>query len=155
MLPFRQKAFSFVEIMVVIFIILLLTAISIPLWRRLAPRLQLNHETEKIVEELRLAQQKTVTEQIVYMLRFDKITESYEVIRFIPDPESPGDYIEEQVRTVTLDPEVEILEIYDLTDSEIEFTAAGGVVEAGRIELANQRGTTKLIDVRPSGFINY
>lgn len=149
------KAFSLIELVTVIAIITIITAISIPVWRAFAPSFKLRQETERIVQELRLAQQKTVTEQITYLVRFNKEAESYEVIRLLPDPENPDNYIPETVESETLDPEIGIDELYNLTEPEIKFTAAGGVVEAGQIELVNNKGDTKLIDVRPSGFINY
>ncbi len=155
MFSYYQRGISLVELLIVIAIIVAVLGVSIPAWRAFAPRFKLNSETERVVEELRLAQQKTVSEQIVYVLEFDKEAESYTLIRFNPDPENPGEYIPETLKTETLDPEIEIKELYDLTEPEIRFTAAGGVAEAGQIELVNQKGDTKLIDVRPSGFINY
>lgn len=150
-----KRGFTLVELIIVLAIISLLTAVTIPLWRQFAPNFKLSSETEKVVQELRLAQQKTVTEQITYLVRFDKEAESYTVIRLVPDPENPGEYLPETVKTQTLDSEIEIKELYNLGEPEIKFTAAGGVAEAGQIELANRQGKTKLIDVRPSGFINY
>jgi len=155
MLYDNQKGISLIELLTVIAIIVVLVGISIPAWRAFAPRFKLNKETERIVEELRFAQQRTVSEQIVYALEFDKEAETYTVVRFNPDPDNPGEYILETVKTEALDSVIGINELYNLTDPEIRFTAAGGVVEAGQIELINQNMDTKLIDVRPSGFIDY
>ena len=151
----RPHAFTSVELLIVIAVIAILVLIAIPLWRKFAPGYKLSKETERVVQELRLAQQRTVTEQLSYIVRFAVDTEGYEVIRLIPDTGNPGEYIEEFVETETLDPDVGFNALYDLTEPEIQFTSAGGVVDDGQIELINVNGDMTLIDVRPSGFISY
>lgn len=148
-----QRGFSFWEVVIVVGILVVIMVAGIPAWRHYAARYQLDRETDQIVSALRFAHQKTVSEQISYILRFDKSANQYTLLRLNPDPEDPGSYIEETMWTTQVDAPIDLVEIYELTDDQVQFTAAGGVAEAGRIELSNSESDAKIIDVRPSGFI--
>ncbi len=150
------KGFTLIELVIVLAIFSILAGITFFSFRRFAPTYKLSRETEKVVQNLRWAQQKTVTEQITYLVRFDlEGKKNYEIIRLNPDPANPGNYLPETIQTEALDPDIEIKELRDLDNPEIQFTAAGGVVDAGQIDLTNRYGEVKTIDVRPAGFINY
>ena len=150
------RGFTLIELLIALAIFSILAAITLFSFRRFAPTYKLSRETEKVVQNLRLAQQKTVTEQIIYLVRFDLAGKrNYEIIRLNPDPENPGGYLPETIQTETLDSDIEIRELRDLSNPEIQFTTAGGVVDAGQIDLANRYDEVKTIDVHPAGFINY
>lgn len=149
----KKGGISLIEIVVIVAVITILVAGAIPAWRRYAPRLKLRQEADKIVDELKLSQQRTVSEQISYAVLFYTDTDSYEVVRFNPDPESPGEYIPETLSVKTLDPEIDLVQLYDFSSPQVRFTAAGGVLDIGQIELANAHGDIRTLDIRPSGFI--
>ncbi len=152
-LSWWRRGFSLLEIVIVLGIVVVLLAISIPAWRHYALNLKLREAADGVVADLKLAQQRTVSEQIVYTVKFYADTESYSVIRFNPDQENPGSYVPETLSTQKLDAEIDLVQVYEFSIPEVRFTAAGGVVEGGQVELQNRNGEGRVIDVRPSGFI--
>lgn len=152
---FPAKGFTLIELLAVIAIIAILASIVLVSFRRFAPTYKLGQEAGRIVQDLRLAQQKTVTEQITHLVLFDQDGNRYFLIRLVPDPEQPGEYISETLKTEILDAEIQIQELQDLEEPEIRFTTVGGAADAGKIVLANRYDETKTIDVRPAGFISY
>ena len=149
------KGFTLIELLAVIAIIAILASIVLVSFRRFAPTYKLGQEAGRIVQDLRLAQQKTVTEQITHLVLFDQDGNRYFLIRLMPDPELPGEYISEILKTEILDADIQIQELQDLEEPEIRFTTVGGAADAGKIVLANRYDETKTIDVRPAGFISY
>jgi len=151
----NRRAFTLIELLAVIAIITISTSIVLVGFRRFAPTYKLGQEAGRIAQDLRLAQQKTITEQITHLILFDQDGNLYFLIRLVPDPESPGEYISEILKTEILDADIQIKELQDLDEPEIRFTTVGGVADAGKIALVNRYDETKTIDVRPAGFISY
>lgn len=155
MLLRKNFGYTVIELLTIIAIFSILSGLTLVAWRNYLPRYKLSREVDKIVENLKYAQQKTVTEQISYLISFNQAGNSFTLTRLIPDLSHPGNYISENIQTQYLDPEIRINGIYDLALPQIQFTAAGGVVDSGQIELKNSHNESRTIDIRPAGFINY
>ncbi|MFH1597640.1 MAG: GspH/FimT family protein [Patescibacteria group bacterium] len=144
------KGFNLPEIAVVIAIICILALIGIPSTRLLLPGYQLTSASRDIASELRYAAQQAVTEQLNYVVKFNTTTNQYSLYR-IPDPEQPD--VEEFIEQKDLPDSVTYQSITNLTDNEVRYNSAGAPSESGQISLINTRDTTKLIDIRPSGYV--
>ena len=59
----KQRGVSFIELLVVIGVFILLTAISVPLFRYFQNEADLNNSTQEIINTLRLAQSKTLASE--------------------------------------------------------------------------------------------
>lgn len=140
----HHKGFTAVEILVVLAIISLISLISWPQLVNYQKTTKLKNEVNVLVTNLRLAQQLAVTEQIIYQVKLFSGTGSYQIIN-----SKTG----EVVKTITLDPEVTIQQINDLTDDTVQFNAGGGALEAGEVFLTNTKNATSSIQIKPSGYI--
>ena len=101
------------DLLVGIGIIALLSTIAIPYFRKYQPNLKLSATARDLTTDLRYAQQLTITEQKVYRIVFDLINDGYQIQKI--------DTATTTVKTVTLDPEVSIKQINDLTDNKVIF----------------------------------
>ncbi len=142
-----KNSFTLAELLVVIGIVVILTSVSVPLFRNTRPSLQLSGVTRDLVTDLRYAQQLAVTEQADHGVYFSTTTEDkYQIIRH------------ENTATTTIKekslPEgINFQYISPLTDNEIRFNPYGAVKEAATTTLSNLKNETKTIRVSPSGFV--
>lgn len=126
-------------------IIALLSTITIPYLRKYQPNLKLDAAARNLTSDLRYAQQLTITQQTIHKLAFNISQNSYQILK--------TDTATTVVKTVTLDGEVTVKEITNLTDNQVIFNAYGGVSESGQIILTNTTGATATINIKPSGYI--
>lgn len=133
------------EILVVIGIMAILGAVSWPIINSLQPSLKLSAITRDLTVNLRFAQQKAVTEQVEYGLRFSLDDNSYQVLKFSTTTQ--------EVSEKVLPADVWFYQISGFTNQEVIFNVLGAVEEAGAIVLRNTRQQSKTIEVRPSGFV--
>lgn len=141
----KQKGEMLVNILVSIGIIALLTAVTIPYFRRFQPDLKLHSAARALTTDLRYAQQLTITEQVVHSVVFDLINKKYEVIK--AEPENTV------LKMVFLDAEINYGGISGLTGNQVSFNSYGGVSEAGQITFTNNYGSTVIVNIKPSGYI--
>ncbi|MFA6410363.1 MAG: GspH/FimT family pseudopilin [Candidatus Buchananbacteria bacterium] len=141
----NQNGFTLAELLVVLGIIVLISLITIPLLSRYQKTTKLKSEARVLVTNLRLTQQYAITEQIIYKLKFFPQTKSYELINTKTNT---------TIKNITMDDEITISQISDLTDNSVQFNPTGAALESGTIYLTNTQHSTSTIQVKPSGFID-
>lgn len=142
---FRNKGFSLTEILIVLGILTLLMTISIPYLRNFQPNLQLNAAVRNLTTDIRYAQQQTITEQVVYGVKFYPAAKSYEILKL--------DIATTTIKSFTLPSEVEFQSVTGFTDDIVRFNSYGAAHETGTIILKNSSNQTKIIVVKPSGYV--
>jgi len=140
-----MKAFTVTEILVVISIIGILSLISIPAFRTFAPSLELNGIARELVSNLRYSQQLSITEQVEHGIRISTTTREYQLLKY-SNPE-------EIIITKELPENLDFQNVSGFTNNEVRYNPYGAVREEGNIYLINNKGTTLVIEVRPSGFV--
>lgn len=142
-----KQAVTLMELLIVIAIIGITTAVAAPVLSNYAPGIQLNGSARTLSGHLREAQEKTITEQKQYLIQFhpsdsppfyeliknDEGSETVEKTIYLPDNES-----------VSLDA--------GIADNKIAFSPDGGPSSSGDITLQID-SNTKVINVSPAGFI--
>lgn len=136
--------FSLLELIVVIAIFAVLSAIALPTYQQLRPNIVLNSTARQIASDLRYAQQLAVTEQIVYSVVFNRVGNSYQIIKSSPQT---------TIRNVQLKPQVSMQSITGLTDNTVDFNAAGAASESGDIVVVNTNNRSITVEIKPSGYV--
>lgn len=149
-MPANNKSsggFTVFEIMVVISIFALLTAISIPFLNKYQPNLKLNSSARNLAADLRYAQQLTITEQVLHLISIDIGAGSYALERIGAATTT--------IKEIILPQEV-TFDLASTTVSEIRFNSYGGVSgsSVGEIMLKNNNGQSQLILIKPSGYVH-
>ncbi len=132
------------EIVTVLAIIGLISAISFPIYLQLQPKLALDGQTKDLVSDLRWTQQLAVTRQAVYQTVFNISENSYLI-------KKSGS--SEILKSVNFNSKVGLNSITGLTDDTAAFTPTGAAVESGNIILENSQEETKTILIKPSGYV--
>jgi len=133
------------EVLVVAGIIVLLAGISIPYLKKYQPNLKLNAMARGLTSDMRLAQQLTVTEQIVHIVSFDLGNDAYNILKL--------GVATTTIKSVEFNSEVSWQQITGLTNNQVVFNFYGGVSEAGQLVLINTNSQTATINIKPSGYI--
>ncbi len=141
----NQYGHLLLDLIVTFSIIAILSTISIPYIRKYQPNLKLNAASRELTADLRLAQQLTVTEQIIHKVSFDLYNDSYDILRIGAATTT--------VKTVKLDSDINFQQIIGLTNNQVVFNYYGGVSESGQIVLINVNANMATINVKPSGYI--
>jgi prepilin-type N-terminal cleavage/methylation domain-containing protein len=139
-----KRGFSLIEILIAISVIIIVFLISIIALKSFQPVLQLSGATRNLINDIRYAQQITITEQIKYCVKLFSTEKKYQVIKC----ES-----EEIVFEKTLPSEIANFTNSGFADNKIEYNPYGAVKESGTITLENNQGKTKIIEIKPSGFV--
>ncbi|MFA6171871.1 MAG: GspH/FimT family pseudopilin [Patescibacteria group bacterium] len=142
----RRRAFTVYEILIVIGIIVLLSAITIPYINKFQPNLKLNAAARGLTADLRYAQQLTITEQVLHLVSLDIASGSYSLLRV--------DAATTTVKSVDLPLSVSF-NAASTTVSQVRFNSYGGVVSGsvGQIFLTNTNSKNQLINIKPSGYV--
>ncbi|MFA5047787.1 MAG: prepilin-type N-terminal cleavage/methylation domain-containing protein [Patescibacteria group bacterium] len=140
----QPAGFTLIELIIVLSIILILTAISLPVYSSIQPNLDLNASIRQTTSDLRLAQQLAVTEQINYSVIFDVVDNSYSIVN------TKTNYI---VKSYNINRNVRIESITGLASSTATFNATGASLESGTIVLANSNNRQSTIEIKPSGYV--
>lgn len=136
-----------VEMLVVLSMLAILTAAAVPVISHYLPGVQLVGTGRVLVGNLRSAQEKAVTEQNQYLVRFSPTAAppSYQLIRIYNS-------VEEVQQTVTLANNETLTLQNSITNNQIVFSPDGGPSASGNITLG-LNGSQKIINVSPAGFI--
>jgi len=145
----RQKqlaGYTIIEMIIVLAIVAILTGILVPVLSNYLPNVQLNGAARNLMADLRLAQEKAITEQDQYALRFDTPSHgSYQIIH-LQDSDEEVDFTRDLPRNgrLTIDSSI--------ADNQIIFSADGGPSSSGNITLGmNEK--EKVVNISPAGFI--
>lgn len=144
---FLHQGFSLPELIIVLGIIVLMSAIAAPTVSSFMPGIRLNGSARNLTADLREAQEKAVTEQNQYLVRFipTPLPATYQLIRKIDETETI-------IKEIKL-PSGESITIENtITNNQIVFSPDGGPSSSGNITLS-LLGKTKIINVSPAGFI--
>lgn len=142
----NSRGSSAIELLIVIGVISLMAAISIPYIRSHLSNLKLTNVAKKIATDLRYAQQLTVSEQNIYYAKIIQAENKCQIIQ---------ENSEDVIRENSMEQGITFQSITGFTDNEIVFNYFGAALEAGTIILLNSAtGNTIEIEVKPSGYIN-
>lgn len=141
----NKNGYTLIETLVILGVIIILLLINLPLLQQYQPVMKLKGESRELATELRYAQQLTLTEQVVHLVRFFPSEEKYQVIR----AEEGQD--EEIIKEVELTSPIIFQEI-TFTDNQLSFNTAGASSEAGQVTLTNNENYN-IVEVKPSGYV--
>lgn len=133
------------NVLVSISIMVMLTALSIPYFRKYQTNVKLGSAAKSLSSDLRLAQQVTISEQVIHKVVLDEFNNKYNILKIGPTTTT--------IKTVIFDSGVSFDEIFDLTNNTVSFNSYGGVSEAGQIILTNTDGQFSTINIKPSGYV--
>lgn len=139
------KGSMLLNLLVVLGIIVLLSAITIPYLKKYQPNLKLHVIARDLTSDIRYAQQITITEQKVHLVNFDIANNKYEILKL--------DTATSTIKSVNLDSSISFKEITGLDNNQIVFNFYGGVSQPGQIVLTNSNNLDTIINVKPSGYI--
>jgi Tfp pilus assembly protein FimT len=134
---------TLIETLMIISIILLILIIEGPNIKNYSNNWILKSATQDLASDLRYTQQLTVTEQRIYNVSIDTVNKKYSVIL---EPSTT-------IKTVYLPSSTSFGAINGFTDNKVTFNFMGAVSQSGSITISNQQGTSKIIYIRPSGYI--
>ena len=136
------------EMLIVIAIIGILAAVMAPSLSDYMPGVQLNGSARVLSGNLRETQEKAVTEQQKYLIRFfpNESPAYYQTITIV------GNEPEVVIKKVNLPTSVAITIGTGIIDNQISFSPDGGPSSSGDITLSIN-GSQKVINVSPAGFI--
>ena len=141
----KHQGSVLVSTLVTMGILSILFAVSIPFFRQYQPNLQLTGTARELTTDLRYAQQLTISEQVAHYVEFNTSLDTYLIIK--------GGTATTTVKTVALPAEVGFQSVVGFTDDRVRFNSYGAVTESGDITLVNTNGQTKIISVKPSGYV--
>ncbi len=141
-----KKGFTLIEILVAIGILAILSIVSWAALSSLQPSLKLSAASRDLTSDLRYSQQLAVTEQINYGISFSTTSAHYYLDRFGTTTQT--------LSSKSLPSGISFCQITGLFDGEAAiFNPYGAVLIAGSVCLSNTKGQTKIIEVKPSGFV--
>jgi len=154
----RSNGFTLTELLVVIGILIILTSLTVPVFRFFQKESDLNNSAEEIVNILRLAQSKTLASEGAsqYGLYFDNTTSPHQYTIF-----KGNDYVFRDTSFDDIHKLPESVEIYEISlggGSELFFNRiTGNATPAGylKIRLINDYSKTKNIYIESSGLVSF
>lgn len=144
-----------VEMLIVLGIVAILLAALIPTMSQYLPGVQLSGATRVLASNLREAQEKAISEQDQYLIRFVQLKNppTYQLVKITReiDPQTQK-YIEATIREETLPGSIELTLDPFPVNNQIAFSPDGGPSTNLNITV-DINGKQKKIDVSIAGFI--
>ena len=145
-----RRAFSFMELIVVMGIIAILGAVLVPTIRSFSPTFRLNNSTRLILNKLRQAQEEAIAIQFQHSLRFDLSTNP-PILRLIKiEYTETEEVIETELETFELPTNLDVTFDPDTEVKEVKFSSDGGPSWNGDIIVA-LGGNSKIINISTAG----
>ena len=139
------KSFTLIETIIVIAIATIIAGSVYGVIISLQPSIKLKSVTRDLTTDLRYSQQQAVTEQINFGVTILSELKQYQIVKYGATTEI--------LLTKSLPVDIAFYEIIGFTNDEIIFNPYGAVLEMGTISLINSEQETKIIEIRPSGFV--
>lgn len=150
-----HKGISLYELLIVMGIIVMVTAIAIPSINHYLPSLRFSSSAKVIVSKLRQAQEEAVTTQIRHGIKFNTTSPvSIDFIKYVEGTPPTITVIENvQLPTnITLTLDAAISNNIDNANSII-FSANGAPDVNGNVAVGSSGYTSKIINISPAGVI--
>ncbi len=145
----QRKGFTLLELIVVVGLIVLVGTFITPTYQLLLSQLQLNTAVEQVAEQVRLAQQKTVTEQTIYGITFTVGATSVPLYSY-----NSGTGTKTTQSTLQLPTNISISTVSFSTNTDIRFATSGAPNYSGTLTLLDSiRSKSRTIEIRPSGTV--
>lgn len=145
-----KRAFTLLELVVVTGLIALLTAFALPTYQLILTQLELNSATTQVTDFLRLTEQKTITEQVVYYVVLTAPSTTLTQYK----TQSGGNVV---TATLTLPSSIQVDSLHfgsGLPSNQLAFSTTGAPNISGYLVLKDiSRIKYREIDVKPSGGI--
>lgn len=142
-----RKGFTLVEALVTVLILTLLAAFTAPTYQLILSQLQLNSAVEEVTDLIRLAAQKTVSEQQVYGVTLNGGSTNVPLFQIIGVTQTT-------VQTLTLPANMRIDDVSFGGAQDIRFTTAGSPSVSGSFTVTDTvRNRSRVVEIRPSGNI--
>jgi len=139
---------SLIQLMVVMAILVIIAAVSFPRLTEYTNDLELKNSTKALLANLKLAQQKTVTEQVKYAVRLTPAGGSYFLVKkTVP---------EEVLASWLLNNNVYFSTITGLVNNEAVYNFTGAVDFTGEVTLTHlDTAKQTLVEIKPSGYVSW
>lgn len=141
-----KNGFSLIELTIVIGIIVILAAASVPVIAKIMPSFRMSSSVQNVLTNLRQAQEEAITVQKQHSLQFNLSADpiKYQIINIdAPDPAIKNLELPKSV-TITFNPPA--------ANNEVIFSSDGGPNWTGDITV-KLNGKNKIINVSPGGVI--
>lgn len=144
-----RRGLTLIEMVVVTGILVLIAAFVTPTYQLILSQLQLNATVEQVAEHIRLAQQKTVTEQQIYGVTFTAGATTIPLFLY-----NPNSGTKTTQSTVTMPAYITIYQVNFSGQSDIRFATSGAPTYSGNLVLRDTiRQKNRRIEIRPSGTV--
>lgn len=141
-----RRAYSLTELIIVMSIIGIVTAVTIPTMKNYLPNWQLSGSSRLLINKLRQAQEEAVTTQKQHLIRFAPTASpvTYQMIKI--------DGGEQVLETIIMPNSITVGLDATIDDNQIIFSADGGPSSNGNITITLGEAS-KTISVSPAGVI--
>lgn len=130
-------------------IIVLLGALITPTYQTLLSQLQLSASVSQVAEEIRTAQQKTVSEQQIYGLTFTAGATSITLFSY-----NAVNGTKTTISTYPLPSNISITQVNFSGNADVRFATSGAPNYSGNLVLTDAaRSVSRKVEVRPSGTV--
>ncbi|HSI20606.1 MAG TPA: type II secretion system protein [Verrucomicrobiae bacterium] len=144
-----RRAFTLIELLVTVGILTLIAAFVTPTYQLVLSQLQLNSAVQEVAEHIRLAQQKTVSEQNIYGITFTAGSGSVPLFLY-----NPADGTKTTQSTISLPAYITVNTVSFSGNSDIRFTTSGAPNYSGSLTIRDSvRSKSRTIEIRPSGTV--
>lgn len=134
----NKKGFTIIEIVLVIALIGILATISLPVYKKTAAHYSLITAARMIASDIRLAQQRSITESRSYRLLFNTGSDNYQLLSV--SNKSEINYLPKGIKIIRT----------NFTDKTLSFLPSGAPSQGGRVVLENRFGGRRYIIVTPA-----
>ncbi len=143
----ERAGLSLLEILTTVAIVILLSLLAIPYFNSSNQHTRLKGDAEALTSDLRLAQQRTIGEQVTYLVKlFDTTPPKYQLLK----RQNGTDTL---IKERALSTGIRWQSLGTFTNHEVVFTPTGAVSESSAIVLASSDNAQASVEVKPSGYV--
>jgi type II secretory pathway pseudopilin PulG len=145
----KNSGYTLTELLVVCATILIMCGVTLIYLSFFSPSAKLKGEAAQIVNEIRKTQNFAMSEQLIYVIRFNKADNNYSISKIQYDYE----YI---VETVTLTSGIHFINSACFNNGnlcKVRYNSAGTPQYPEDITIQNSKGEQSTVVVEPSGYI--